>query len=244
MKGFPDKGKEKRAVGYYVGKHINLTHVDGAVNAGGNDLIFDNLLNLQNGISTYSDTLEWDNDKITPNNSFILVGLSEPARRTVIWDGKLSPTFRPYSDDFTDFEIPKDVNRYYSQEEVIFYNNIKNVILIYNYLKANNYKFVILEGLKNNFNLVNKFINIKIPTFFNSLKTEFLKIKKSKEWINECYRDWIIYNSKNITYADNEETVLDYTELLRMDKHPTELGAESFANYLIENYSEKFGIKV
>ena len=61
MKGFPDKGKEKRAVGYYVGKHINLTHVDGAVNAGGNDLIFDNLLNLQNGISTYNRPYEQDN---------------------------------------------------------------------------------------------------------------------------------------------------------------------------------------
>ena len=51
-------------------------------------------------------------------------------------------------------------------------------------------------------------------------------------------------DKKNIVWADNEKKVLDYSEFMRLDKHPTELGAESFAKYLIETYSEKFGIKI
>ena len=54
----------------------------------------------------------------------------------------------------------------------------------------------------------------------------------------------LLSNSKNIVWADNEKKVLDYSEFMRLDKHPTELGAESFAKYLIETYSEKFGIKI
>ena len=48
MRGFPEDGKERRALGYYLGKQLSLTHLNGAISAGGNDLIFDNFLNIQN----------------------------------------------------------------------------------------------------------------------------------------------------------------------------------------------------
>tara|TARA_B100001778_G_scaffold258843_1_gene219144 strand:- start:9 stop:773 length:765 start_codon:yes stop_codon:yes gene_type:complete len=243
MRGFPEDRREERALGYYLGKELNLIHLNGAISSGGNDLIFDNFLNIQNNTLNLA-SYDSKGESVSPNNTFVVIALTEPARRSVWWEGKYGPTFRPYSDDYCDFKLPTEVNYYFSQEEIIYYNNIKNIITLYNYLKANNYKFVILQGLKNYFHTMNKFVNVKEPTFFNTLKDEFLKIKNSKEWIKECYRDWIVSNSKNIVWADNEKKVIDYSELMRLDKHPTELGAESFAKYLIETYSEKFGIKI
>ena len=242
MRGFPDRGKEKRAVGYHIGNKLNLTHLNGAISSGGNDLLFDNFLSIEQNRETLTTFEDIKHETISPDDTFVIIGLTEPARRCVWWEGQYSPTFRPYAEEFCDFKLPTEVNYYFSQEEIIYYNNIKNIILIYNYLKAKNYKFVILEGLKNDFHLMDKFVNVETPTMFNLLRLELKNIKESKEWIGECYREWIVSNSKNPMYADDEKTILDYSEFIRLDKHPTEEGAEAFADYLLKTYTDKFKI--
>ena len=58
MRGFPEDGKERRALGYYLGKELSLTHLNGAISAGGNDLIFDNFLNMIGGSNGKNKSIE------------------------------------------------------------------------------------------------------------------------------------------------------------------------------------------
>ena len=48
---------------------------------------------------------------------------------------------------------------------------------------------------------MDKFVSVETPTMFNLLRLELKNIKESKEWIGECYREWIVSNSKNPMYA-------------------------------------------
>ena len=91
MRGFPDRGKEKRAVGYHIGNKLNLTHLNGAISSGGNDLLFDNFLSIeQNREINY--VWRYKNKTISPDDTFVIIGLTEP--EGVFGGGKVCPTFR------------------------------------------------------------------------------------------------------------------------------------------------------
>ena len=94
MRGFPDRGKEKRAVGYHIGNKLNLTHLNGAISSGGNDLLFDNFLSIEQNRETLTTFEDIKHETISPDDTFVIIGLTEH-RRCVWWEAD-SPTFRPY----------------------------------------------------------------------------------------------------------------------------------------------------
>jgi len=211
--GYPNN--HNNSVMYQLSRILDMDYVNCAINAAGNDLIYEKIL-----VEHYS-------GKITPDDSFIVIGWSEVFRRKIFYNQKVWETFRPIqtlSDDEFRKEDSKEIalySDYFMNNNQNYYDTLSSIISTYHLLKSYGYNYLMFDALS-----IRPEDDLKIDK--NWIPNEFLEVYNS---IPNYYRE-IQYNEFLDELYKGDDKVPYVSEV---DGHPNEYGATEFAKVLYDN---------